>query len=220
MRLARHILFFALTGLTLAAATAHGALTWASDNFNGEAQPLQKIVEVAFAFKNTGEKPVAIRDVQTNCDCLAASADRKIYQPGEAGVVTARFTVGDRIGTYERGIAVATDDGTPPHRLRVRIEVPEVAAVTPRVCEWRVGSAAEEQSADVTVAAGIRIDFSEVFSSADSFRARFETLEPGRHYRMYFRPTNTAEPASAGIRLKGKAATGEDVIVSAYANVH
>jgi hypothetical protein len=213
-------LFLSSLALSLGTATSSAAaLTWASTEFAGATKPLQRTLDVAFAFKNTGAKPVAIRDVQVNCDCMTASADKQIYQPGEAGVISARFAVGDRVGVYQRSVTVVTDDSTPPQRLNVQIDVPELAAVTPRVLEWSHGAAAEEKSVEVTVEESIQINFAEIFVSADSFRARIETLEPGRRYRMLVKPVSTADAASAAIRLKGKAGTGEDVVVSAYANV-
>lgn len=209
----------AASALLLGATTGSAALTWLSTTFEGATQPLQKTLDVAFSFKNTGDRPVTIRHVQTNCDCLVAGADRQIYQPGEAGVVTARFAVGDRVGTYERGIAVATDDGSPAQHLRVRIEVPEPATVSPATREWSIAGGTAEQTVDVTVAPELTINFREVFVSSESFQARFETLEPGRRYRIHVRPVATAEAASAAIRLIGQAQSGDDVVVSAYAYV-
>lgn len=212
-------LFLVFVAITLAGAPADAALTWASTTFSGQTKPLQKSLQLAYAFKNTGDKPVAIRDVQTNCDCTAAATDKQIYQPGEAGVLSARFTVGDRGGVYQRAITVLTDDGTPPQRLTLQIEVPELAAVTPRVRDWAVGSDAAEQSVEVAVNEAIRVNFTEVFVSATGFKARVEPIEAGRRYRVFVKPVSTAEATSAAIRLKGTAESGEVVIVSAYANV-
>ncbi len=209
-----------VTALFCASAlSSPAALTWVSSEFAGATKPLQRTLDVAFAFKNTGTKPVAIREVQVNCDCMTASADKQIYQPGEAGVISARFSVGDRVGVYQRSITVVTDDDTPPQRLNVQIDVPELAAVTPRVLNWSTNVAVEEQVVDVAVTDSIQINFSEIFVSAESFHARVETVEAGRRYRMWVKPVSTAEVASAAIRLKGKAASGEDIVVSAYANV-
>lgn len=210
---------FAVLALTAFARSGTAALTWVSTGFAGATKPLQRTLDVAFAFKNTGTTPVAIRDVQVNCDCMTASADKQIYQPGEAGVISARFAVGDRVGVYQRSVTVVTDDGAPPQRLHVQIDVPELAAVTPRVLDWSPGATNDEKPVEVVVAESIQINFSAVFVSSEAFRARVETVEPGRRYRVFVQPLSTAEAASAAIRLKGKAASGEDVVVSAYANV-
>ncbi|HLP25879.1 MAG TPA: hypothetical protein VK477_09390, partial [Acidobacteriota bacterium] len=114
---------------------------------------------------------------------------------------------------------VVTDDGTPPQRLHVQIDVPELATITPRVLDWAVGAPADEKAVEIVVAESIRINFSDVFVSAESFRARFETIEAGRRYRVFVKPVSTVDAASAAIRLKGKAESSEDVVVSAYANV-
>lgn len=217
----KKVISLLLTTLVLLGSAVPGsaALHWAATEFAGATKPLQHTLDVAFAFKNTGSKPVAIREVQVNCDCMTATADKQIYQPGEAGMISARFSVGDRVGVYQRSITVVTDDDTPPQRLNVQIDVPELAAVTPRVLNWSTDAAAEEKAVEVAVTDSIQINFSEIFVSADSFRARVETIEPGRRYRMWVKPLSTAEAASAAIRLKGKAGTGEDIVVSAYANV-
>lgn len=211
--------FVVLALLLGGALSTSAALTWTSTEFSGATKPLQRTLDVAFAFKNTGSQPVAIRDVQVNCDCMTASADKQVYQPGEAGVISARFAVGDRVGVYQRSVTVVTDDGTPPQRLHVQIDVPELATITPRVLDWAVGAPADEKAVEIVVAESIRINFSDVFVSAESFRARFETIEAGRRYRVFVKPVSTVDAASAAIRLKGKAESSEDVVVSAYANV-
>lgn len=211
-----------LLGATLLAtqpALLFASLTWTTTSFEGTSSPLQKTFDVAFTFRNSGSTPVTIRDIQTNCDCLIASADRQSYEPGQAGLVVARFAIGERTGAYERSVTVTTDGGAAPQRLRVRIDVPELASVQPKVRDWSAGSASAEQAVDIVVADAVRIEFSELFVSSDSFQARLETIEPGRRYRVFIRPTATAESANAAIRVKGTAATGEAVVVSAYANV-
>lgn len=205
--------------LSLVATPAQAALTWTQTEASSATKPLQRTLEIPFAFKNTGRTPVGIVDVQVSCDCMSAAADKKLYQPGESGLIHARFTVGDRTGTYERAVVVVTDDNAPPQRLRVHIEVPELASVEPRLIDWAVGAAPDERSVTVVVAPDIRISFTELFVSSPAFAARFETAEVGRRYRLFIKPVATGEAASAAIRLKGKAENGDDVVVSAYANV-
>lgn len=206
--------------LGLALVPAQAKLTWTQTEISSATKPLQKTLSVSFGFKNTGTQPVTIRDVSVSCDCMSAAADKTVYQPGESGTINAHFTVGDRIGSYERGVTVVTDDGAKSQHLSVHIEVPELAAVQPRILDWNSGARAEEKPVEITVAPGIQINFTELFVSAPSFSARFETLEAGRRYRLFVKPLATTEAASAAIRFKGKAESGDDVVVSAYANVN
>lgn len=195
------------------------ALDWVSDRFVGATRPLQSTLDVAFGFKNTSERPVTIRAVQTNCDCLAAGPNKLTYAPGEAGVITARFTVGDRYGPYERAITVQTDDGAEPKRLIVHIEVPEPATTSPTILVWPIGAPTDEKKIDLRSAAGVHIDFTEVFPSNPDFRVRLETVTAGRHYRLHVAPIGTGAPANAALRAKGTTPDGQVVVISAYANV-
>ncbi len=194
-------------------------LEWASDRFEGRPAPLQATLDVAFAFRNGSSRPVTLRSIQSNCDCLQVGASKTTLSPGESGVVTARFTVGDRIGLYERTITVVSDDTAEPKRLLVRIDVPEAAAATPNILEWRLGAAAEEKIVTVRVATGLKIDFREATPSNSGFRVRLETVEAGELYRLHISHAATHAAANAAIRVRGTASTGQTVLVSAYANV-
>lgn len=207
-----------LTWLAVCVPLASSGLEWVSTSYAGTTLPWQTTLDVAFSFRNAGSKAVSVSDVQTNCDCLAAGTDKTVYQPGEAGVIAARFTVGDRYGLHSRTITVLTDDGA-RQQLAVSIEVPEPASVVPRQLEWAVGSAAREQAFDVRPAGAGRVDFTETFATNDAFGLRLEVLEAGRHYRVHVIPRRMDAVANAAIRLKGVAPNGMEIIVSAYANV-
>jgi hypothetical protein len=204
----------------LAASVSAQALEWNSTLAEAKTAPFQTALEVSFAFKNTGDRPVVIRDVETNCDCVEAATDRKIYHPGEAGRLVAHFTVGDRFGLYERVISVTTDDAPEPAHLLVRIIVPDLAVVTPRVLDWKQGAPAAEQTAELRAAEGLTVDFTQAEPTDESFRVRLEAVEPGRLYRLHAAPVSTAKPANAAVRIYGRDKTGHAVLVSAYLNIN
>jgi hypothetical protein len=195
------------------------ALEWKSTIVEKRPVPLQPSVDVVFEYTNKGSKPVAIRDVQANCGCIEAASDRAVCQPGETGKIQARFTVGDRFGLYERTIVVVTDDSPSPTRLRVSIDVPELAKITPRSLEWKRGAKNAEQIIDVRATVPLQIEFTEATPTNESFSVRLETIEAGRAYRIHLRPVSTAAPANAAIRIVGREKSGRSILVSAYAGV-
>jgi hypothetical protein len=206
----------------LAAAAAlplRAALEWEATRLERTLQPFQTELEVAFAYRNPGPGRVAIRDLQTNCECLAARASRTELAAGESGVLTARFTVGERVGRHERVVTVATDDGSPPRKLVLQVEVPELAAVRPATLDWTRGGPADERSAMLEVAPGLDIRFAAVEAPNGAFVCRLEEVVPGRTYRLAVRPLSTASAANAALRLPGRTPDGRAVVVSAYANV-
>ncbi len=216
VRPALPVLFcLAMSGLT---GTAF-ALEWQNRAQEMRTAPLQEEIEAVFTFINDGKKPVVITDIQTDCDCLEARPDRKVCQSGERGAIKALFTVGDRLGLYERSITVQTDEGAEPVRLSLRVDVPAAAEVTPRTAEWKVGDPVEGRAVELVVAPELWIHFSYAAVTSTEFTASITAVEEGRRYRVTIAPQSTATPASAAVRLRGKEKSGRDVVVSAYAYV-
>ena len=208
-----------LTGLVAILALPVAALEWKAETITVSTLPFQTTQDVSFEFKNNTARPVALLDLQTNCDCLAATADQKIYAPGASGTIKARFTIGDRLGLYERSITVVTDEAASPVRLQVRIMVPEIIRLIPRSVSWALHAAAEEKSIELVPAPGLEISFTDAQATNAAFRTRLETVVAGKRYRLYLKPRSTAEPASAAIRIFGREKSGRAVVVSAYASV-
>lgn len=215
MRL-RDLLF---PGLAAILALPCAALEWKAQTLNFTTAPFQLTQEATFEFTNTGKKPVTIVEVESNCDCLDAAADRRVYEPGAKGVIKTNFHVGDRLGLYERRIKVVTDESPEPVRLLVRIEVPEIVQLTPHSVAWKLNEPATEKTVDLQVIPGVTVNFEQVLPTSGDFAARLETLEPGRRYRLYLKPPATTQPANAAFRVLGRAASGQELIVSAYGNV-
>jgi len=203
----------------LAAAGPARALEWKDTAREARAAPFAETVDLVYEFRNAGSRPVTVADVQTSCHCISAAPDKRVYQPGETGRITAHFVVADRFGLYERTISVASDDAPEPMQLTARIEVPDIAVVAPRSLEWRLGAPADEQVVDVRAAGDLRIDFATATPTNGAFTVRLEPIESGRLYRLHIRPASTAAVANAAIRVQGRERTGHDVLVSAYANV-
>lgn len=208
-----------LTLILVGATPLRAGLAWERVRLERTVRPLQAELEVAFAFRNTGTAPIAIRAVQTNCDCLAAQARPAMVAPGESGVVHARFTAGERTGRHERVITVATDDGDPPRKLVLQVEVPAPATFSPPTLIWAQGAEPMTQETVVEVAAALELKFDRVELTSEAFSADLVEQEPGRSYRLRVSPRSTSHPANAALRLHGKTATGAAVVVSAYADV-
>ena len=195
------------------------ALDWKTRELSVQATPLQRTAETAFEFTNSSDKTVTILGVDTSCDCLEATPSAQTFAPGASGRITARFTVGDRHGVYERTITVTTDDTKEPVRLRVQLDVPELASLTPRSVDWKLNSPATEQLIEIRIADGLELTVTSVLPTSGLFNHRLETVEAGRHYRLYLAPQNTREATNAAFRIYAKAQTGQDIVLSAYGNV-
>ena len=205
--------------LTLGALGTTHALDWQSRTLAFTTAPFQTTQEATFSFKNTGDRPVTILEVETSCGCVEAAADRQTYAPGATGLLVARMAVGERLGRYERYVYVRTDEGGEPVRLQVQLEVPEIATVSPRAVAWRLHEAATEQAMVLTAGPGLEIIFDRAETTSEDFTVRLETVTAGHAYRVVLAPRSTAQTANTAVRLYGHESHGHDVLVSAYGNV-
>lgn len=195
------------------------ALEWKTQVLDFTTAPFQITQEALFHFTNNSDKPVTILAVESNCDCLVASLDKRAYAPGASGFIRSSFTIGDRLGLYERRLNVVTDESPEPVRLLVRIEVPELVTLTPRTVDWKINEPVAEKFVELEVVAGLKIEFTRVEATGGDFSARLETVEPGRRYRLCLKPPGTALPANVAFRVQGQAESRQTVIVSACGNV-
>ena len=199
--------------------TSGRALDWRQSTLEAQATPFQKTVTLVFEFKNNGDKPVHLLDLQTSCSCLSAKSDKKVFASGETSWIQAEFSAEEPPGSYERHINVLTDESPDPQRLTVRIEIPELAVLAPRSVEWRLNEDVGEKSIEVRATGTLRIDFTQSIPSNDSFTARLEAVECGRVYKLIIQPRRTGSVANAAIRIYGHDDNGHDILISAYANV-
>lgn len=63
-----------------------------------------------FVFKNTGDKPLLLKEVQPGCGCTASEWTREPILPGQTGKVSATFNSTGYAGrSFQKGITVTTN---------------------------------------------------------------------------------------------------------------
>jgi uncharacterized protein DUF1573 len=81
-------------------------------------------LEVSFAFKNTGTKPLVITRVQPACGCTVAEQPTEPVLPGAQGIIKASFNSEGRTGVNHKTMFVyANTKGTQSHELHFEVEV-------------------------------------------------------------------------------------------------
>lgn len=86
-----------------------------------------------FSFRNIGDKPLVITQVNTSCGCAVAAFDQAAVLPGKEGKINITYNPKDHPGRFTRRIYVYTDhsDKRPSARLTISGEV------TPTANKWR-----------------------------------------------------------------------------------
>lgn len=81
-------------------------------------------VEIAYKFKNTGDKPLIISDVHASCGCTIPEKPKEPFDPGQEGTIKAKFTTTGHVGNNEKTITVvANTKSTTSHELKFHIVV-------------------------------------------------------------------------------------------------
>jgi len=67
-----------------------------------------------YAFTNTGTETLNITEVRSTCGCTVPELTKKLYEPGESGIITVIFDPENRGGNQRKTIHVTTNSKTTP----------------------------------------------------------------------------------------------------------
>lgn len=167
------------------------------------------VVKVAFRFTNTRARPVTIASVTPNCDCTTAELKKQTFSPGEQGQIDVVFDVADSTGPQYKTITVTTaenPDGLV--ELLLKVKIPGLIEIAPRLLTWEVGEAATEKSVDISLAAEPLMAVTGAKSKDPEMEIRLETIVPDREYRLFVKPVSTARPRRSTFIITTVAAGG------------
>lgn len=63
-------------------------------------------IEVAYRFKNSGNKPLVIKEVRPSCGCTVAEKPEKPIAPGDEGVIKGVFNSANKLGPNHKTMHV------------------------------------------------------------------------------------------------------------------
>ena len=86
-----------------------------------------EVVEVAFRFKNTGDKPLVISNVTAGCGCTVPEKPEAAYAPGSEGVIKAKFDSKNQVPMLHTKPVTVEANTTPSktHHLNFTVEITE-----------------------------------------------------------------------------------------------
>jgi hypothetical protein len=162
----------------------------------------QERVTAVFRFKNLAT-PGSVRNIETSCGCLSANSDKRSYAPGEAGEVTAVFNAKGLSGSVERTITfVSATKGEAPVRLAVRVHVPALVEIEPKMLNWQIGEALTPKTFKVTMQGPDPIRIKSASSSRRNVSTALKTITEGRVYEIEVKPQSTAEALLGMVRIE------------------
>lgn len=168
-----------------------------------KSKPEDEVVEVAFTFRNQGDKAVTILGLESGCSCLSSSLDARTYAPGASGTGKAEFKVSSFVGRHEKSVTVTTDDPNQPRwEIPFVLDVPAVVSIEPKTLQWWLGGEADEKTCVVKILGEQPMRITGVTSTRENVAFQWEAVTEGREYRLKVKPNSTEEVLMGALKIE------------------
>ena len=82
-------------------------IKWLDSTFHNMGKMKEgQVLDIAFKFKNTGDKPLVISSVTASCGCTVPEKPEKAFAPGEEGLIRAKFDSNGKSGLQQKTVYV------------------------------------------------------------------------------------------------------------------
>lgn len=100
-------------------AVGKSLISWKSETIDVHEIPQSKPKVIDFEFKNIGESPIIITNVQGSCGCTATSYNKTPILPGATAKVQATYNAANK-GAFSKTVTVTTNSGESPTVLTLK----------------------------------------------------------------------------------------------------
>ena len=101
---------------TLLSTQAQGVLTFERETHDFGKVPEGTMATREFRFKNTGNQPIVIANVQASCGCTTPDWTKTPVLPGKSGMVKAVYSSAGRPGVFNKTVTI-TSNATEPSKV-------------------------------------------------------------------------------------------------------
>ena len=200
-------------------AAAESALRWESKQLEFRPAATEKAVRAEFEFTNAGNEPVTIDSVLASCGCTTVALEKKVFQPGEHGQITALFTIGQRKGLQAKGIRVVIRGEPDPVNLMMVTHVAESIRIEPQFVVWKFGEEPRPKVISLAIPRDSRLRLTRVSSSDPRIGAALESTRAGNEYRLIVTPGGSEATGVAVLRIEAVSPSNTTQTFQAYAQI-
>ncbi len=108
--------------------TAGPVMTFAETKFDFGNIKQGDIVEHVFKFKNTGNAPLVIKQVDVTCGCTTPEWPKEPIAPGKSGTIKAVFNSAGKMGQQNKVITVQSNAVNAPNQVTIITNIQEKPA--------------------------------------------------------------------------------------------
>src|SRR5438309_785382 len=165
------------------------SLVWENQEVEVHPTISDKTAVAHFKYKNTGDQPVKITQVQPSCGCTTAALAKDVVAPGESGEIVATLNIGGRFGPQTKTIHVATDDpksqGTV---LTLKANIPRLLEYTPSILWWKPGEERTAKTIEVKIDGDFPVTKLDVTSTDPTMKVESAAVPNEKAFRITVTP--------------------------------
>ena len=139
-----------------------------------------KEATTVFKFKNTGDKPLTIANVQTSCGCTSAAPEKNVYNPGESGEISVTFYSTRFVSEITKRVTVYSNDQTSPQTVvSIKANVVVDIDTKPSSLVFAKAKVNETSTQELTVSTSRleRLEISEIVASPEFLKATMQRID-------------------------------------------
>jgi hypothetical protein len=160
-------------------------------------------VPFAFPFTNRSTRTITVTEVKPTCGCTVATLERRVFTPGEGGVVTVVFTgSGTDSGLQQKRVHVLTDDPDEADIvLTVEVVLPEGPTIDHRFLTWDRGGALSTQVVTVRIPERLPLSVTEAVDHRQLFAVELRRTDDPKVVTVAVTPHQTDRPSVGDVTI-------------------
>ncbi|HEY5035508.1 MAG TPA: DUF1573 domain-containing protein [Chthoniobacterales bacterium] len=207
-------LLLALTG------PARAALVWENPVADLHPSISDETAVAHFKYKNSGDKPVTIKQVLPSCGCTTAAPPKEAIAPGASGEIVATFHIGDRTGLQTKTIRVLTD---PPNeqntQLTLNATVPSVLEIKPVFLFWTKTEAFPPKKIEAKIGGDFPVTKLKLTCTDPDITATAKLLPNEKAFEITVTPKPINRPINASLFIEPDFPKGKPKHYSVYLRI-
>lgn len=197
--------------LTAAAlGSAYANLSFEYTSLKENASPLKSEFCFHFPFENKSKAPIEIKKISTSCSCVMYEMKKKVYLPGEKGILFGKMDISGKSGDLKQSVILETNSKkSSAIKLEINLSIPSIANIKPSLLFWAMGETPVSKSAFVRLNPNFAKSISDLTVDGDGFGVSL-IQDPNDKFKFKITafPKTTNKPLRRFICFKAAASDG------------
>lgn len=206
-RMPARVLLILLATLMTANVSARAGLRWDRTTITLHPGEGEQQAVGHFIYRNVGAQALRFTKIRPSCGCTTVEPAKLEIAPGETGEITAKFTIGDRVGLQIKTVSVTISDPTLPVTvLTLKVVLPELLSVHPTFVSWTKAEVPQPKFINVHSSQARSVQHLTISSSSSAFRTDVRQVGD-RDFVIAVTPRDTMHPDFASLTIKSDTAS-------------